>query len=120
MAAEDDAELAEIRRRRMQQIQDMQTQAGYGNPAAVAQQQAELERREAERAEALRRVFTPEARERLARLRLAKPEVAQMAEQQVLTLAAQGRLARMVDDASLRLLLERINPDRREIKITRR
>jgi programmed cell death protein 5 len=98
----------------------MQNQSIYNNPALAAQQQAEAERRDAERSEALRRVFTPEARERLARIRMAKPEVAQAAEQQVLTLAAQGRLQRMVDDATLRLLLERINPERREINITRR
>ncbi|MCI4319232.1 MAG: DNA-binding protein [Thermoplasmata archaeon] len=115
-----DAELAELRRRRMQQIQEMQAQAAYGNPQAIVQQQAEAERRDAERQEALRRVFTPEARERLARIRMTRPEVAQAAEQQVLTLAAQGRLQRMVDDATLRLLLERLNPERREINITRR
>jgi DNA-binding TFAR19-related protein (PDSD5 family) len=41
-------------------------------------------------------------------------------EQQLLSLAASGRLQRQVDDATLRALLERIMPDRREITITRR
>jgi programmed cell death protein 5 len=121
MAGDSDQELQELRRRRLRELQEMQAQSSYGgNAAAYAAQQAEMDRREAERAEVLRRVFTPEARERLGRIRLAKPEVAQAAEQQVLSLAASGRLNRPVDDATLRLLLERIMPERREIHITRR
>jgi programmed cell death protein 5 len=118
MAYEADQELAELRRRRVQQIQEMQSPQGP-NPYAQAQQ-AEMERREAERSEMLRRLLTPEARERLGRIRLAKPEVAQAVEQQVISLAASGRLQRQIDDATLRALLERIMPERREIKITRR
>ena len=117
MAYEADPELAELRRRRLQQLQEGQALA---NPYAGVAQQAEAERREAERAEVLRRVMTPEARERLGRIRLAKPDVAQAVEQQVMALAATGRLARPLDDATLRALLERIMPERREIHITRR
>ena len=99
----------------------MQGQAGISPDAyAQAAQQADLQRREAERAEVLRRLLTPEARERLGRIRLAKPDVANAVEQQVIGLAASGRLARQVDDATLRALLERIMPQRREINITRR
>jgi programmed cell death protein 5 len=118
MPAGEDPELSELRRRRLQQIQEMQ--AG-GTPNALVQaQQAEYDRRESERAELLRRVMTPEARERLGRIRLAKPDVAQAVEQQVIALAASGRLRAPLDDATLRALLERIMPERREIKITRR
>lgn len=118
MAQGEDPELHELRRRRMQQIQEMQAGA---NPNLLAQaQQAEIDRREAERGELLRRVMTPEARERLGRIRLAKPEVAQAVEQQVIALAASGRLRAPLDDVTLRALLERIMPERREIKITRR
>ncbi len=118
MAYEADPELAELRRRRVQQIQDMQAPQGP-NPYAAAQQ-AEMERRESERAEMLRRLLTPEASERLGRIRLAKPDIAQAVEQQVISLAASGRLQRQIDDATLRALLERIMPEKREIKITRR
>ncbi len=111
-----DPELAELRRRRLQQLQEMQSQAVGG----AAMPDPEMERRAAERAELLRRVLTPEARERLGRIRLAKPEVAQAVEQQVLALAASGRLARAIDDVSLRSLLERLMPERRETHITRR
>jgi programmed cell death protein 5 len=114
-----DSELEELRRRRMQQLQEMQMQEA-GQAQAYAQQEAEMQRRDAERAEVLRRILTPEARERLGRIRLAKPEVANSVEQQLIALAASGRLQRQVDDATLRQLLERVMPERREIKITRR
>ena len=119
MAYGEDAELAELRRRRMRQIQDMQMSEG-ANAQAYAAQEAEMARREQERAEVLRRILTPEARERLARIRLAKPDVAGAVEQQLIALAASGRIQRAIDDPTLRALLERIAPEKREIKITRR
>lgn len=121
MAYDSDSELAELRKRRLRELQETQGGAGGMGVDPYAQaQQAELQRREAERAEALRRIMTPEARERLGRIRLAKPQVAQAVEQQILSLAASGRLQRQIDDATLRALLERIMPERREINITRR
>ena len=121
MAYDSDAELQELRKLRLREIQEMQGAGGYApDPYTQAAQQAELQRREAERAEVLRRLLTPEARERLGRIRLAKPEVANAVEQQVMSLAASGRLARQIDDTTLRALLERLMPQRREINITRR
>ena len=119
MAQSDDSELAELRRRRLQQLQDLQASETV-NAQAYAAQEAELNRREQERTEILRRILTPEARERLARIRLAKPDVASAVEQQLIALAASGRIQRAIDDATLRALLERIAPEKREIKITRR
>jgi len=119
MAYGEDPELAELRRRRMRQIQDSQASEAT-NSQMYAAQEAEMQRRESERAEILRRILTPEARERLGRIRLAKPEVASSVEQQLIALAASGRIQRQVDDATLRALLERIAPERREINITRR
>ncbi len=119
MAYDTDAELNELRRRRIQQLQEMQSGQSV-NAGAFAAQQQEQERREQERSEILRRLLTPEARERLGRIRLAKPDVASAVEQQVIALAASGRLQRQIDDPTLRALLERIMPERREINITRR
>lgn len=119
MVTDEEAELNELRRRRVREIESMQSPATLG-PSAFDAQQAEMDRRQAERAEALRRILTPEARERLGRIRLAKPDVAQAVEQQVLALAATGRLPRAIDDATLRAILGRIMPERRETTITRR
>jgi programmed cell death protein 5 len=119
MAQGGDPELEELRRRRLRQLQDEQT-GGAAQAQAYAAQQAEMQRREAERAEILRRILSPEARERLGRIRLAKPDVAASVEQQLISLAASGRLQRQVDDATLRALLERMMPERRDITITRR
>jgi programmed cell death protein 5 len=119
MAYGEDPELAELRRRRMRQLQDLQA-SEVANAQAYAAQEAEAQRRESERSEVLRRILTPEARERLGRIRLAKPEVAGAVEQQLIALAASGRIQRQIDDATLRSLLERIAPERREINITRR
>ncbi|MGP8077644.1 MAG: DNA-binding protein [Thermoplasmata archaeon] len=119
MSYGDDSELAELRRRRMQQIQE--AQAGDSvNAQAFAAQAAEQQRRDSERSEALRRILTTDARERLGRIRLAKPDVANSVEQQLLALAASGRIQRQIDDPTLRALLERIAPERRDIRITRR
>jgi programmed cell death protein 5 len=119
MAQGEDPELEELRRRRLRQLQDEQL-GGGASAQAYAAQQAEMQRREAERAEVLRRILSPEARERLGRIRLAKPDVANAVEQQLISLAASGRLQRQVDDATLRALLERMMPERRDITITRR
>jgi programmed cell death protein 5 len=119
VAYSDDPELAELRRRRMQQLQEMQANEG-ANAQVFAAQEAERQRRESERSEVLRRILTTDARERLGRIRLAKPEIAGAVEQQLLALAASGRIQRPIDDPTLRALLERIAPDRRDIRITRR
>ncbi len=119
MVPPEDDELAELRRRRVQQLQEMQTSEAV-NAQAFAAQEAEMRRRDSERAEVLRRILSSDARERLGRIRLAKPDVAAAVEQQLIALAASGRLQRVVDDATLRSLLERISPERREIRITRR
>lgn len=116
---DEDAELEELRRRR---IAALQSQLGSPqlDPNLLAAQQAEVDRRSSEQREALRRILTPEARERLGRIRLAKPDVAQAVEQQILSLAVSGRLRRQIDDETLRQILERLMPEKREIKITRR
>ncbi len=115
----EDSELEELRRRRIASLQS-QLSAGQVDPNFLAAQQAEMERRSSEQRDALRKILTPEARERLGRIRLAKPDVAQAVEQQILSLAVSGRLRRQIDDETLRQILERLMPEKREIKITRR
>ncbi len=108
----DDEELDAIRRRKLMELQ----QAGE---QAAAQQQYR-EQVQAQRQLILRQILTPEARERLGRIELAYPELKESIENQLISLAQSGRVQRMIDDATLRQILERVIPKRRDIKIERR
>jgi len=76
------------------------------------------EKEQDERKELLRRIMTPEARERLGRIRLVKPEMAKQIEEQMIYLAQTGRLRTLVDDEMLKKILAQLQQDR-EIKIRR-
>ncbi|MCK4266907.1 MAG: hypothetical protein KAX31_06470, partial [Thermoplasmata archaeon] len=68
---------------------------------------------------ALRKIMTADARERLARLRIARPELAENIENQLIMLAQSGQLNTAIDDAALVQLLEKLTPQKREITIKR-
>ncbi len=110
--AMDEDELEAIRRRKLQELQQYQDQA-------LAQQQIH-EQQMAQRQTILRQILTPEARERLGRIELAYPELADSIENQLIALAQSGRVQRAIDDATLKQILERVMPKKREIKIERR
>ena len=111
MASGDD-ELDAIRRRKLLELQQAQQQA-------VSEQQYR-DQVQAQRQMVLRQILTPEARERLGRIELAYPELKESVESQLIALAQSGRVQRMIDDETLRQILERIIPKKREIKIERR
>ncbi len=64
----------------------------------------------------LRQGMTPEARERLGRVRTANPDLAAQAEMVCIQIIQQGK---GVDDKTLKVILERLSP-KREMRITRR
>lgn len=109
---EEDGELEEIRRRKIRELQ-----SDYAQMQARAEEEARIE---AQRQTVLRQVLTPEARERLARIKLARPEIAGAVEGQIISAAASGKLNKQIDDGTLRVLLERLLPRKKEIKIERR
>ena len=108
----DDDELDTIRRRKVEELQRSQEVA-----VARAQQAAQAK---AQRDLVLRQILTPEARERLGRIELAYPELTESIETQLVSLAESGRLQRAIDDPTLREILTRIIPKKREIRIERR
>ncbi len=109
---EGDDELEAIRRRKLAEYQQAQDQA-------VAQAQVR-EQQLAQRNLILRQILTPEARERLGRIELAYPDLTESIENQLIALAQSGRVQRAIDDETLRQILMRIIPKKREIKIERR
>ena len=109
---EEEDELEAIRRRRVEEIQRAQAER------AIRDQQDEQVK--AQREMVLRQILSPEARERLARIELAYPEVTENIENQLIVLAQSGRVNKVIDDATLRDILRRIMPQKREIKIERR
>ncbi len=108
----EDPELAALRQKRMAELQQ-QAQ----NQAA---QQEQAQRFEAQKQGVLRQILTPEARDRLANIRLANPAMAESVENQLIQLAQSGRLRGVIDDAMLKNILAQIAPQRREITIERR
>jgi programmed cell death protein 5 len=109
---EEDEELEALRKKRLQQIQSDQDQR------LVEQEQAA--QIEAQRQMVLRKILTPEARERLGRVALAYPDVARGVENQLIALVQTGRVQSVVDDVALREILRKVMPKKREIKIERR
>ena len=113
-----DNELEEIRRRRIAQMQEQQAQAQMTPEAAYQQEQAKSEM-EAKKQELLRKILTPEARERLTTLRMSRPALVEQLEMQLFSLAQSGRLQNMIDDEQLKQLLAQIQPPKRETSIKR-
>ncbi|EEF42709.1 DNA-binding protein DDB_G0278111 [Ricinus communis] len=104
-----DPELEAIRQRRMQELM---AQRGMGNQQGSEQQKAQEEaKREAEerRQMMLSQILSAEARERLARIALVKPEKARGVEDVVLRAAQMGQIVEKVSEEKLISLLEQIN-----------
>jgi programmed cell death protein 5 len=108
----EDQELEAIRRRKVAEL------AQHQQNAAAHQEQAEAA--EAQRQQVMRAILTPEARERLGRLKTAYPDIASGVEDQLLSLYQSGRLRQQVDDETLKRILAQVVPRKREIKIERR
>lgn len=112
MAGGEDPELEEIRRRKLMQLQQQQ------DYQAEATRQADVV--DAQRQNILRGILTPEARERLGTLKIAYPDIANQVEDRLIMLAQSGRLNEQIDDATLKEILARLVPSKREITIKRK
>ncbi len=104
-------ELEELRRRKLSALQ---RQIAEEQRKAQVQQQLELEKQAL-----LRNILTPEARQRLANLKIVKPDFTAQLELQLIQLAQQGKLPIPLTDEQLKQILAQLQSRRRETKIRR-
>lgn len=108
-------ELAEIRRRKMQEMQRQQM-----SHQAMEDEEARQKQAEAQIHMMLLKILEPEARERLNTIKLTKPEFAQAVEQQLIMLAQSGRIKERISDDQLKAILKQLIPEKKDFKITRK
>jgi len=105
-----DEELEEIRRRKLLAMQQQGDE----------QKQAQIERRlEAQKEALLRKILSPEARQRLTNLKMVKPDFTEQLELQLIQLAQSGKLPIPLPDAQLKQILIQLQSRKREPKIRR-
>ncbi|HMA05487.1 MAG TPA: DNA-binding protein [Methanomicrobiales archaeon] len=109
-----DDELAELRRRRLEQLQRQSADQQVLEEQARREQQVE-----AQIHHILLQILEPEARERLANIKLTKPDFARAIEQQLVALAQSGRLKQKITDAQLKELLRQLVPQKKDWNIRR-
>jgi len=110
-----DEELEKLKKKRLQELQ--QQAALQQDMDAQEQQKEEFEK---QKKMILMKILTPEARERLGRIKVARPEVVESIETQLIMAAQNGQLKNKINDEQLRLLLSKAIPKKRDIKIKRR
>ncbi|HIP25532.1 MAG TPA: DNA-binding protein [Archaeoglobus profundus] len=109
-------ELEEIRRRKLMELIELQRRR-----EEELKRQEELQKQiEMQKRAVLRSILEPEARERLARLKLAHPEIAEAVENQLVALAQAGRIKQKITDEVLVSILKQIASKKREPKIIRK
>lgn len=107
----EDEELEEIRKRKLLALQQK---------LAEEQRQAQLEQQlELQKQAMLRKILTPEARQRLTNLKMVKPEFTEQLELQLIQLAQQGKLPIPLTDEQLKQILIQVQAQKRETKIRR-
>jgi len=110
-----DDELEAIRKKKLLELQQQQ----MGSQAALGEEARKKEFDEQKKT-VLRQILTTEARERLGRIKIARPDVAENIENQLIMFAQSGQLKNKINDEQLLELLSKIIPKKRDIKIKRR
>jgi len=105
-----------IRKKKLRELQQQQQQAFSQEDLEEAQQKEYEDQKKM----ILRAILTDDARERLGRIKAARPELAENLENQLIMLAQSGRLKNKINDEQLRELLAKIIPKKRDITIRRR
>jgi programmed cell death protein 5 len=105
-----------IRKKKLRNLQQQQQQMFSQEDFEEAQQKEFEDQKKL----ILRAILTDDARERLGRIKAARPEMAENLENQLIMLAQSGRLKNKINDEQLRELLSKILPKKRDITIRRR
>jgi len=107
-------DIEEIRRRKLMELQKKYLEQQKAQEEALKREmelQAQLEA-------IMRKILTPEARERLGRVKLVKPELARQVELVLVQLYQAGQIREPIDDAKLKRILAQIDArTRREFRI---
>lgn len=106
-----DPELEDIRRKKLQELRM--------NLAAEEQRAERQKTLETQKKALLRQVLTTEARQRLNRIKLVKPQFAERIELQLIQVAQSGRVRLPISDTQLKTILKNLQSPKREIKFRR-
>jgi programmed cell death protein 5 len=82
-------------------------------------QRREDEQQKGARESILKLVFSSEARQRLTNIRIVKPQIAKLVEDQVIQLVSSGKLPRPMTDDELKKILLNMQQPKKEFKIRR-
>ena len=110
-----DDELEKLRKKRLQELQQ-----GSQLQEAMGEQDTSQQEFEEQKKQMLRNILTPQAKERLGNIKVARPQIAEQIENQLIMLAQSGRLKQKITDGQLRKLLTQLIPKKRDINIRRR
>jgi len=110
------SDIEEIRRKRLQQLQQQQA----SQQSAEAESYEKMREFEAQKKQIMLQILTPEARSRIANLRLTKREFVDNVELQLIQLAQAGRIKTKITDEQLKQLLKQVTGSKREINIIRK
>jgi programmed cell death protein 5 len=113
------SDIEDLRRRRMEELQQQAAQQASQQQAPDAAEQERMRRElEAQKKQVMMQILTPEARSRLANIRLTKPEYVDQIELQLIQLAQMGRIKSKITDEQLKVLLQKLAGQKKEINIT--
>jgi len=109
-------DLEEIRRRRLKELQEQR----ISEMDELRREQEAQEELEAKKRAIMRAILETDAKDRLARIKLAHPELAESIEAQLIMLAQSGRIRQKISDEMFVEILKKAMPKKRDIKITRK
>ncbi|MAM42178.1 MAG: DNA-binding protein [Thaumarchaeota archaeon] len=83
----------------------------------IDQQANSQQKQEAIREQMLKVLLTTEARERLANIKMVKPDVAKMIEDQIIQLASSGKINKSITDEEIKSFLSSVQKPQKDFKI---